>query len=181
VLGERVVRLEHVGSTSAPGLAAKPIIDIPLVVPDSADEPAYVPDLEAAGYRLVIREPEWFQHRCFKGPDSNVNLHVYSPGCPEIKRYLLFRGRLRAHPESGPTTSGSSGSWPSGTGPTSRSTPTPRPRRSRGSSPEPGRPRGLRAPTALPGAFTTPSRRRGSIGNDRATSSTRRMECDGRW
>jgi GrpB-like predicted nucleotidyltransferase (UPF0157 family) len=99
VLGERVVRLEHVGSTSVPGLAAKPIIDLLLVVPDSSDEPAYVPDLEAAGYRLVIREPEWFQHRCFKGPDTNVNRHVYSPGCPEIERYLLFRDRLRTHPE----------------------------------------------------------------------------------
>ena len=98
-LGQRVVQLEHVGSTSVAGLAAKPIIDILLVVPDSADEPAYVPDLEAAGYRLVIREPEWFQHRCFKGPDTNVNLHVYSPGCPEIERYLAFRERLRGHPE----------------------------------------------------------------------------------
>jgi GrpB-like predicted nucleotidyltransferase (UPF0157 family) len=58
VLGERVVQLEHVGSTSVPGLAAKPIIDILLEVPDSSDEPAYAPDLEAAGYRLVIREPD---------------------------------------------------------------------------------------------------------------------------
>ena len=99
VLGDRVLLLEHVGSTSVPGLAAKPIIDILLVVPDSADEPAYLPDLEAAGYVLVIREPEWFQHRCFKGPDTDVNLHVYSPGCPEIERYLLFRERLRGHRE----------------------------------------------------------------------------------
>jgi GrpB-like predicted nucleotidyltransferase (UPF0157 family) len=99
VLGERVVQLEHVGSTSVPGLAAKAIIDILLVVPDSSDEPAYRPDLEAAGYVLVIREPEWYQHRCFKGPDTNVNLHVFSPGCPEIERYLLFRDRLRDHPE----------------------------------------------------------------------------------
>jgi GrpB-like predicted nucleotidyltransferase (UPF0157 family) len=98
-LGERVVQLEHVGSTSVPGLAAKPIIDILLVVPDSSDEPAYVPDLEAAGYILVIREPEWSQHRCFKGPDTNVNLHVHSPGSPEIERHLLFRERLRTHPE----------------------------------------------------------------------------------
>jgi GrpB-like predicted nucleotidyltransferase (UPF0157 family) len=98
VLGDRVVQLEHVGSTSVPGLAAKPIIDIMLIVPDSADEPAYLPDLEAAGYVLVIREPDWYQHRCFKGPDTNINLHVYSPGCPEIERYLLFRDRLRGHP-----------------------------------------------------------------------------------
>jgi GrpB-like predicted nucleotidyltransferase (UPF0157 family) len=99
VLGERVVRLEHIGSTSVPGLAAKPIVDVLLVVPDSSDEPAYVPDLEAAGYVLVIREPGWFQHRAFKGPDTDVNLHVYSPGCQEIERYLLFRDRLRASPE----------------------------------------------------------------------------------
>ena len=98
VLGERVVLLEHVGSTSVPGLAAKPIIDVLLIVPDSSDEPAWLPDLEAAGYVLVIREPGRHQHRCLKGPDTNVNLHVYSPGCPEIERYLTFRDRLRSHP-----------------------------------------------------------------------------------
>jgi GrpB-like predicted nucleotidyltransferase (UPF0157 family) len=98
VLGKRVVRLEHVGSTSVPGLAAKPVIDLLLVVPDSGDEPAYVPDLEAAGYVLVIREPERHQHRVFKGPDTNVHLHVYSPGSPEIERYLIFRDRLRSDP-----------------------------------------------------------------------------------
>jgi GrpB-like predicted nucleotidyltransferase (UPF0157 family) len=98
VLGKRVVRLEHIGSTSVPGLAAKPIIDILLVVPDSGDEPAYVPDLEAVGYVLVIREPERQQHRALKGPDTNVNLHVYSPGSPEIERYLIFRDRLRRDP-----------------------------------------------------------------------------------
>jgi GrpB-like predicted nucleotidyltransferase (UPF0157 family) len=79
-----------------PGLAAKPIIDMLLLVTDTADEPAYVPDLEAAGYRLVIREPDWWEHRCFKGPDTNVNLHVLSDGCPEVERVLLFRDRLRA-------------------------------------------------------------------------------------
>jgi GrpB-like predicted nucleotidyltransferase (UPF0157 family) len=98
VLGKRAVQLEHVGSTSVPGLAAKPIIDIMLVVPDSGDEQAYVPDLEAAGYVLVIREAERQQHRVFKGPDTNVNLHVYSPGSPEIERYLIFRDRLRSDP-----------------------------------------------------------------------------------
>jgi GrpB-like predicted nucleotidyltransferase (UPF0157 family) len=99
ILGDRVVRIEHTGSTSVPGLAAKPVIDITMVVPDSADEPAYVPDLEAAGYRLVIREPDWFEHRVFKGPDTNVNLHVFSPGCQEIERMVGFRDWLRSHPE----------------------------------------------------------------------------------
>ena len=98
VLGDRVLQLEHIGSTSVPGLAAKPIIDMLLVVPDPADEPAYLPDLEAAGYVLVIREPDWYQHRCLKGPDTNVNLHLYPPGCPEIERYLLFRDRLGDDP-----------------------------------------------------------------------------------
>jgi GrpB-like predicted nucleotidyltransferase (UPF0157 family) len=94
-LGERAVTLEHVGSTSVPGLAAKPIIDIVLEVADSSDEAAYVPALEAAGYALRIREPEWYEHRVFKGPDTDVNLHVFSPGCPEIARMVGFRDHLR--------------------------------------------------------------------------------------
>jgi GrpB-like predicted nucleotidyltransferase (UPF0157 family) len=97
VLGERVVRLEHAGSTSVPGLPAKPIIDMVLEVPDSADEPAYVPDMEAAGYVLRIREPDWFEHRLFKGPETNINLHVFSAGCPEVDRMLLFRDWLRTN------------------------------------------------------------------------------------
>lgn len=96
-LGSKIVRLEHAGSTSVPGLAAKPIIDIVLEVADSSDEPAYAPALEAAGYALRIREPDWHQHRMFKGED--LHLHVYSKGCPEADRVLLFRDWLSAHPE----------------------------------------------------------------------------------
>jgi GrpB-like predicted nucleotidyltransferase (UPF0157 family) len=95
VLGGRAMRIEHVGSTSVPGLAAKPIVDILLVVADSADEPAYVPAMTAAGYVLRIREPDWYQHRLFKGPDVDINLHVLSAGCPEIERYVVFRDWLR--------------------------------------------------------------------------------------
>lgn len=95
VLGDRVVRIEHAGSTSVPGLPAKPIVDIVLEVPDSGDEPSYVPDLEAAGYRVVIREPEWFEHRVFKGPDTNVNLHTFTACCDEVDAMLLFRDHLR--------------------------------------------------------------------------------------
>lgn len=95
VLGDRALRIEHVGSTSVPGLAAKPIIDILLVVPDSADEPSYVPAMEAAGYVLRIREPDWFEHRLFKGPDTNINLHVFGAGAAETDRMLRFRDRLR--------------------------------------------------------------------------------------
>jgi GrpB-like predicted nucleotidyltransferase (UPF0157 family) len=99
VLGDQVLQLEHIGSTAVPGLAAKPIIDICLVVADPADEAAYVPALEAAGYVLWIRETDWFEHRLLKGPDTDINLHVYPDGCQEIERYLLFRDRLRSNPE----------------------------------------------------------------------------------
>jgi GrpB-like predicted nucleotidyltransferase (UPF0157 family) len=94
-LGERALRIEHAGSTAVPGIAAKPVIDVVLVVADSADEEAYAPPLEAAGYVLSIREPDWYEHRVFKGPDTNVNLHVFSQDCPEIDRMLLFRDWLR--------------------------------------------------------------------------------------
>ncbi len=97
LLGDGVLLIEHVGSTAVPGLAAKPIIDIILVVANSADELAYLPALQAAGYRLVIREPGWHQHRVLKGPDTNVNLHVFSAGCPEVERMLAFRDWLRTH------------------------------------------------------------------------------------
>lgn len=96
VLGDTALRIEHVGSTSVPGLAAKPIIDMLLIVGNSADEPSYVPNLESVGYVLRIREPEWFEHRLFKGPDTNINLHVFSVGASEIDRMLRFRDWLRA-------------------------------------------------------------------------------------
>ena len=97
VLGDRVLLLEHTGSTSVPGLAAKPRIDMLLVVADSAEEPSYVPALESAGYVLTIREPDWYEHRVFKGPDTDINLHVFSSGCTEIDRMLLFRNWLRSN------------------------------------------------------------------------------------
>jgi GrpB-like predicted nucleotidyltransferase (UPF0157 family) len=94
-LGGSPLRIEHVGSTSVPGLAAKPIIDILVVVPDSADEGTYLPRLEAAGYVLRVREPDWNEHRMFRTPEKDVHIHIYSAGCPEIQRNLAFRDRLR--------------------------------------------------------------------------------------
>lgn len=96
-LGDGVARLEHAGSTSVPALPAKPIIDIVLEVADSSDEAMYVPGLEVAGYVLHIREPEWFEHRVLKGPDTNINLHVFSAGCEETERMVLFRDWLRTN------------------------------------------------------------------------------------
>jgi GrpB-like predicted nucleotidyltransferase (UPF0157 family) len=85
-----------VGSTSVPGLPAKPIIDIVLEVLDSSDEPSYVSDLEAAGYVLRIREADWFEHRMFRDLDLGMNLHVFSAGCSETGRMVRFGDWLNA-------------------------------------------------------------------------------------
>lgn len=98
-LGARVLAIEHVGSTAVPGLAAKPVIDIDLTVVDSAAESAYVPDMEADGWVLRIREPEFEEHRLLRLEDPECNLHVWSPGPPEPQRHRLFRDWLIAHPE----------------------------------------------------------------------------------
>jgi GrpB-like predicted nucleotidyltransferase (UPF0157 family) len=96
-LGDKVLELDHVGSTSVRGLPAKPVIDINIVVADTTDEDAYVPPLEAVGYVLRVREPDWFEHRMLRGSDPPVNLHVFNPGCEEIERMLRFRDHLRAN------------------------------------------------------------------------------------
>ena len=98
-LGDLIVTIEHVGSTSVPGLAAKPIIDIDLVVEDTRDESRYVPTLEKLGYRLVLREPWWHGHRMLVSPAGDVNLHVWPPDAPEPVRHRLFRDWLRTHPD----------------------------------------------------------------------------------
>ena len=98
-LGDGALVVEHIGSTAVAGLPAKPIIDISLIVADSADETAYVPALERAGFRLVIREPWWHEHRCLVHGDPKCNLHVFSPEAPEPVRQRIFRDWLRAHPE----------------------------------------------------------------------------------
>lgn len=98
-LGAVVVGVEHVGSTSVPGLPAKPILDIDLRVPDPDAEGSYVPALEGAGFRLVVREPWWYGHRMLRGTAPAVNLHVYGPDSAESARQRLFRDWLRGHPE----------------------------------------------------------------------------------
>ncbi|HEX5088602.1 MAG TPA: GrpB family protein [Nocardioides sp.] len=98
-LGDRVVQLEHVGSTAVPGLAAKPVIDADLTVADSGDEAAYVPELEAAGFVLRVREPEWEEHRVLAIEEPKTNLHVWSPGSVEASRHAAFRDWLRSHPD----------------------------------------------------------------------------------
>jgi GrpB-like predicted nucleotidyltransferase (UPF0157 family) len=110
-LGESLAELHHVGSTAVPGLAAKPVIDIVLLVTDSADEDSYAPALQAAGYHFHLREPHWHEHRLFKrgtphfatpdhrtGEQAKVNLHVFTAGSIEAHRMLAFRDWLRGHP-----------------------------------------------------------------------------------
>ena len=94
-LGDRALRIEHTGSTSVADLPAKPIVDMVLLVADSADEASYVPDLERAGYQLRVREPDWHEHRMLRDADPDVHLHVFSEGCPEVGRVLAFRDWLR--------------------------------------------------------------------------------------
>jgi GrpB-like predicted nucleotidyltransferase (UPF0157 family) len=98
-LGEAALSVEHIGSTSVSGLAAKPIVDILLVVEDSADEASYVPALEEAGYVLRVREPDFDEHRMFRTPAQDVHVHVFSAGSSEIERYLLLRDHLRENEE----------------------------------------------------------------------------------
>jgi GrpB-like predicted nucleotidyltransferase (UPF0157 family) len=98
-LGNVALDLEHVGSTSVEGLAAKDVIDIDLTVADPRDEARYVPALERLGYVLTIREPSWHEHRCLRHTEPRANLHVFGPDCPEAIRHRMFRDWLRAHPE----------------------------------------------------------------------------------
>src|SRR5512140_302026 len=98
-LGPAALLIEHVGSTSVPGLNAKPIIDVVLVTQDSANEPSYVPALQRLGYELRFREPEWYKHRMLRLAQPRVHLHVFSAGCEEVMRMISFRDHLREHPE----------------------------------------------------------------------------------
>jgi GrpB-like predicted nucleotidyltransferase (UPF0157 family)/predicted enzyme related to lactoylglutathione lyase len=104
LLGPVAMVVEHAGSTSVPGLADKPVIDLVLAVPDPADEASYVTPLAAAGYALRHREPDWHEHRMLLKPfdpvaDPQVNLHVFRIGCVEIDRMLAFRDHLRTDPD----------------------------------------------------------------------------------
>lgn len=98
-LGTRALAVEHIGSTSVPGLSAKPIIDIDLTVADSADEATWLQQLEAAGFVLIVREPWWYEHRCLRFDDPRCNLHVFSPECAEVARHKIFRDWLRGSPD----------------------------------------------------------------------------------
>lgn len=88
----RDVVVEHIGSTSVPGLAAKPVVDVVVVVEDITAEEDYLGPLLAAGYVLRVREPG---HRLVRTPERDVHVHVYGRGDQAVEDYLLLRDHLR--------------------------------------------------------------------------------------
>jgi GrpB-like predicted nucleotidyltransferase (UPF0157 family) len=95
-LGAVAVRVEHIGSTAVPGLAAKPIVDIQVAVPDVADEPSFVGALHAAGYLTRVRESG--EHWMFRTAAKDVHVHVCAAGGDWEYKHLLFRDWLRHDP-----------------------------------------------------------------------------------
>ena len=98
-LSGQIIAIEHVGSTSVAGLPAKPVIDIDLLIEDTADESRYVPALAEHRYWLVLREPWWYGHRMLVSPAEDVHLHMWPKDAPEPIRHRLFRDWLRSHPD----------------------------------------------------------------------------------
>ncbi|KAL1869573.1 hypothetical protein Plec18167_007872 [Paecilomyces lecythidis] len=90
-LGDRVLDVIHVGSTSIPGLPAKNVIDVDVIVTDPSKEEQYVPDMENAGFQLLHREPGWFQHRFFACDEPYSNVHCFGPNCPMVIQHQIFR------------------------------------------------------------------------------------------
>lgn len=100
VFGDNLITLHHIGSTSVPGLAAKPTLDLLGVVKSLALVTTMRSDFESLGYQARgaygIEGREFF----VKGtPNPTHHLHVYEEGCVEILRHLAFRDYLRAHPD----------------------------------------------------------------------------------
>ncbi len=100
LLGDELVTIHHIGSTSVPGLAAKPIIDLLPLVHDITRIDQYNPIMIAAGYQV------WGEYglpgRRYFNKDANGmrthNVHVYAFDHPEVTRHLAFCAYLRAHP-----------------------------------------------------------------------------------
>ena len=95
-LGASAMRIEHIGSTAVPGLAAKPIIDLLVTIEDPDDGAAAEAALESVGHELRVREPG---HRMFRTPQRDVHVHIWRDTNPDVTRHLRFRDRLRQSPE----------------------------------------------------------------------------------
>lgn len=103
-IGGYICRIEHVGSTAVPGLAAKPVIDILIGVAHLTDAPAFLPLLTPLGYTYIPQHEAIFPerrylHRIVRGRHTH-HLHIVEPVCDFYRNHLLFRDYLRSHPEA---------------------------------------------------------------------------------
>lgn len=97
-LGATALRVEHIGSTAVPGLAAKPVVDVLVAVPDPHDEASFVQGVEAAGVVLRSRDEGHRYFRPAPGFLRDRQVHVCASGTAWERDHLLFRDYLRAHP-----------------------------------------------------------------------------------
>jgi GrpB-like predicted nucleotidyltransferase (UPF0157 family) len=96
-VGDQTIAIEHFGSTSVPGLAAKPIIDICPVVPDMSAAHACKPALLDLGYQFNAERENWLAFERYDGSSQQYNVHLHPRGSTRLERILLFRDYLRDH------------------------------------------------------------------------------------
>ena len=99
VLGRLALAIEHVGSTAVPGLAAKPIIDVDVLLKSADDLPRAIAALASIGYehRGDLGVPG---REAFRAPAAGPRHHLYvCPNTAEYQRHMAFRNHLRSHPE----------------------------------------------------------------------------------
>jgi len=126
-LGPTALAVEQVGSTAVPGLWAKPIIDVELIVADSAAEDDYLAALEAVGFTLAIREPEWEEHRLLEGSDRAATCTSFPVTRSSRAGHVPSGTGCRAILRTGPRTASTKLPWLSVASPMSRATTMPRP------------------------------------------------------
>jgi GrpB-like predicted nucleotidyltransferase (UPF0157 family) len=97
--GSGIVEIHHIGSTAVPSVAAKPIIDIMVVVERHADGLANVAAMQQLGYEYRGEGDVAGRHYFRKGSPHTHHVHMYEAGHPEIGRHLRFRDYLRVHPD----------------------------------------------------------------------------------
>ena len=99
-LGDVALRIDHKGSTSVPGLAAKPVIDIQISVRSLEPEDAYRVPLQSIGYQMQPDNNDLGKRFFFRPTDHAANVHVRELGTYGEQVTLLFRDYLRTHPEA---------------------------------------------------------------------------------